>query len=317
MSSTLTSELELDARAHAYAQSKGVSYAEALLVVIDMARANAAAQVAATPTMGHEGATDAELDQQAKNYARQHGVSYSEALDKVVVHFTTARGDFAEARSSGAFEQRSVELFKERHKSLSDVEMDQAAKVYARSHSVSYSEALDCVATQFSLAPQNFAESAGGGPLEQQSIEIFRSGRHTSEDGRSIDFTQADIQAIADGYNPSVHEAPLTIGHPVHDRPAYGWVQRLHATADGRLLMNARQLDPSFAESIKAGRYKKRSASFYAPGHPNNPKPGTWSLRHVGWLGAQPPAVQGMPDARFAEPVKEEGQSCCFSFYLA
>jgi hypothetical protein len=43
-------------------------------------------------------------------------------------------------------------------------------------------------------------------------------------------------------------------------------------------------------------QFKKRSASFYPPGHPSNPKPGNWYLRHVAFLGAQPPAIAGLAD---------------------
>ena len=52
---------------------------------------------------------------------------------------------------------------------------------------------------------------------------------------------------------------------------------------------------------VAAGRFKKRSASFYTPDSPNNPKPGVYYLRHVGFLGAQPPAVKGLKEVAFAE----------------
>jgi hypothetical protein len=52
---------------------------------------------------------------------------------------------------------------------------------------------------------------------------------------------------------------------------------------------------------VKAGAYKKVSASFYPKDHPNNPTPGVYALRHVGFLGAQPPAVKGLKPTEFAE----------------
>ena len=55
-------------------------------------------------------------------------------------------------------------------------------------------------------------------------------------------------------------------------------------------------MDEGFAGLLKAGRFKKRSASFYPPGHPSNPTPDRPYLRHVGFLGAQPPAVKGLAD---------------------
>ena len=53
----------------------------------------------------------------------------------------------------------------------------------------------------------------------------------------------------------------------------------------GDLLAEPDQLDPQFAELVGNGRFKKVSASFYLPDSPNNPKPGTLYLRHVGFLG--------------------------------
>ncbi len=52
---------------------------------------------------------------------------------------------------------------------------------------------------------------------------------------------------------------------------------------------------------VDSGRYKKRSASFYAPDSPNNPVPGVYYLRHVGWLGALPPGVKGLDEVSLTE----------------
>jgi hypothetical protein len=65
------------------------------------------------------------------------------------------------------------------------------------------------------------------------------------------------------------------------------------------------QVDAAFAELVNAGRYKKISGSFYTPDAPANPVPGVYYLRHVGFLGAQPPAVKGLKSASFA--AAEEG----------
>lgn len=145
------------------------------------------------------------------------------------------------------------------------------------------------------------------------AIHIFRPGRHTSMQGATIDFGESDLIATANAYDPARHEAPLVIGHPRADAPAWGWVGGL--TADGGGLFAApRQLDPAFAEMVRAGRFKKVSASFYTPDSPHNPVPGVYYLRHVGFLGAQPPAVKGLAPVNFAEGDTEEG---CVSFDFA
>jgi hypothetical protein len=136
------------------------------------------------------------------------------------------------------------------------------------------------------------------------AIHIFKPGRHTAMGGATLDFSEADIQASAAAYDPAKHEAPIVVGHPKLDAPAYGWVQSLEALNDG-LSATPHQLDPNFAELVTKGRFKKISASFYAPDAPSNPAPGVWYLRHVGFLGAQPPAVKGLKAVAFAEA--EEG----------
>jgi hypothetical protein len=117
--------------------------------------------------------------------------------------------------------------------------------------------------------------------------------------GQSIDFTDADLTAVAASYDTGAHEAPICIGHPQHDAPAYGWVKGIQF-ADGLLTVDAEDVDPAFADLVKAKRFKKVSAAFYAPDSPNNPKPGSYYLRHVGFLGAQPPAVKGLKQVAFA-----------------
>ncbi len=139
------------------------------------------------------------------------------------------------------------------------------------------------------------------------AIEIFRPGVLIDDAGVERTFTADDIKAMADGYDPALREAPLCVGHPASNRPAYGWVKGLGVNADGRLTMNTKQVEPQFAELVGAGRYKKRSAAFYPPQHPSNPKPGTWYLRHVAFLGAQPPAVSGLKDIQFSESETDDG----------
>ncbi len=138
-------------------------------------------------------------------------------------------------------------------------------------------------------------------PATPKRLAIFRAGRHTAVDGRALEFSQADLQAIASGYDPAVSEAPIVIGHPALNAPAFGWVRKLEVEGD-TLFAEADQVEPAFAELVNAGRYKKISASLYLADSPGNPKPGTAYLRHVGFLGAQPPAVKGLPSAAFAAP---------------
>lgn len=131
-------------------------------------------------------------------------------------------------------------------------------------------------------------------------LHIFKPGRQTAMSGAVLDFSESDLAASASAYDPALHEAPIVIGHPKHDAPAYGWVKSLAAGSNG-LTAEPHQVDAAFAELVAAGRYKKISASFYLPDAPNNPAPGVYYLRHVGFLGAQPPAVKGLKQAEFGD----------------
>ncbi len=133
-----------------------------------------------------------------------------------------------------------------------------------------------------------------------KQIEIFRAGQHTDMHGRTIQFTEADLSASASAYDPAKHEAPIVVGHPTTDAPAYGWVKALTASGPS-MSASPDQVDAAFAELVNAGRYKKVSASFFLPSSASNPVPGTYYLRHVGFLGAQPPAVKGLKQAEFSD----------------
>ncbi|TGY49593.1 peptidase [Rodentibacter caecimuris] len=131
-------------------------------------------------------------------------------------------------------------------------------------------------------------------------IEIFKAGKRADAHGNVVEITVADLQQAVDAYNVEYHESPAVIGHPKHNAPAYGWVKRLQL--DGEVLLaEFDQVDPEFAEMVEKGRFKKISSSFYLADSPNNPCPGNLYLRHVGFLGAMPPAVKGLRNPEFAD----------------
>lgn len=130
-------------------------------------------------------------------------------------------------------------------------------------------------------------------------FEIFRPGRVTAMSGETVEITAADLEATARAYDPAVHEAPFVVGHPKVDAPAYGWAGSIRF-AEGGLVVEPKQVEPTFGQLVRDGRFKKVSASFYKPDYPKNPKPGVFYLRHVGFLGAHPPALSGLKPIEFA-----------------
>lgn len=131
-----------------------------------------------------------------------------------------------------------------------------------------------------------------------QRIQIFKTGNHTSEDGRQWSFPEDVVRQLVDNYDPAVFAAPLVVGHPALDAPAYGQVAQLVLNGD-TVEMEPVHVEPQFAALVNAKRFPNVSASFFPPEHPSNPKPGQWYLRHVGFLGAAAPAIPGLKPASF------------------
>src|SRR4030067_623413 len=118
-------------------------------------------------------------------------------------------------------------------------------------------------------------------------IPIFKTGTHTDSNGNTKTWTEGDLDKIA-SYNPTEHEAPVVIGHPKDNSPAWGWVEAVKK--EGSVLYATfKDLIPEFKDMVKKQMFKKRSISLYPDG----------TLRHVGFLGATPPAVKGLADVEF------------------
>lgn len=160
--------------------------------------------------------------------------------------------------------------------------------------------------------PSNVPNPPGNQPATLPAgIEIFRPGVHIDDAGVRHQFSEADVDGMARSYDPALREAPLCVGHPKDNLPAYGWVKSVQRNTAGALTITARNVEPQFAEMVEARRFAKRSASFYPPQSPGNPTPGKWYLRHVAFLGAQPPAIAGLKDIQFSEGDAEG--VVCFS----
>lgn len=137
-------------------------------------------------------------------------------------------------------------------------------------------------------------------PVIEDWVEVFEGGLQTDSSGQSSYWDTGRLDEVAQSYNPARHEAPLVIGHPEHDAPAWGWVEKVKREGN-KLLVKFRDVAEEFIDMAKRGLFTKRSVAFYSPDHPQNPHPGKWHLRHVGWLGAMPPAVKGLKNVAFGD----------------
>ena len=121
-------------------------------------------------------------------------------------------------------------------------------------------------------------------------IEIFRAGDY----GDRGAWSPEDLDRLAASYNPRLQAAPVVLGHPADDAPAYGWVRGLRR-AGASLWAQLEKVDPAFEALLRAGRFRQRSVALYA----HYPPTGGPYLRHLGFLGAAPPAVKALAPVRF------------------
>lgn len=277
------SDAQIDAAARQYAFKNKVSYSEALTSVMGTLR------LAETQALQEDwqkrqstAPSNEDIDAQARAYLQRYEVDYQMALRIVIAAGTNPPPAPTPEQLQNSRPGERERLIRAAQRPADNPSAPQAGTA-SFAESVDIESAADAVAI-----------------MQGQAIEIFYAGRHQAMDGQEIIFTPADVQLMASNYDPKSVTAPLVIGHPDNNQPAYGWVKSLQATPDGRLLMIADQIHPSFAQSVKNGHFKKRSASFYAPGAYNNPAPRGWYLRHVGWLGAMQPAIKGLADVQFA-----------------
>ncbi len=122
-------------------------------------------------------------------------------------------------------------------------------------------------------------------------IAVFKKGRWTDSSGHTREWSDEDLEKIVERYNSQKeHEAPVVIGHPKDDSPAYGWVEKLKKQGDF-IYAKLKNVSKEFVDWVKKGFYKKRSIALYPD----------FLLRHVGFLGGTPPAVKGLPDVSFSD----------------
>jgi len=114
-------------------------------------------------------------------------------------------------------------------------------------------------------------------------IEVFRSGEHVSSNGVKRTWTNEDLDQMVANHSAAT-AAPIVVGHPKHDDPAYGWIDELTREGDS-LQAKFRDVNPAFASGVEDGAYRKRSVRIYKTAD------NTMAIEHVGFLGAQRPAI--------------------------
>jgi hypothetical protein len=128
---------------------------------------------------------------------------------------------------------------------------------------------------------------------ESLTVEVFRAGEY----GPKGVYTNDDLDAMAADYNPTAHEAPVTLDHQ-QEGPAHGWVRSLTRMGD-RLVATIDRISPTLGGLLRTHGYRKRSVELYRQ-HASTGRP---YLKAVSFLGAAVPEVKGLADPVFSETV--------------
>lgn len=118
-------------------------------------------------------------------------------------------------------------------------------------------------------------------------IDICRAGTWRDIAGREVAIDEARLDRIV-AEHAAADPAPVVVGHPEADAPAYAWIESLRRVGD-RLQATLRDIAPAFREAVEAGRYAGRSIALQGD-----------TLRHLGFLGGRAPAVPGLAPTCFA-----------------
>ena len=122
-------------------------------------------------------------------------------------------------------------------------------------------------------------------------IDVCRTGAWRDMNGREVRLDAPRLDRIVAAYGRA-DPAPVVVGHPATDAPAYGWVEGLRRVGD-RLQAKLGQIAPAFRRAVESGQYSGRSIALQGD-----------TVRHVGFLGGTAPAVPGLAPTRFAAPAE-------------
>jgi DNA-binding phage protein len=133
-------------------------------------------------------------------------------------------------------------------------------------------------------------------------VEIFKAGDHVARNGMQREYSAAELEQVANSYDPAVYRAPLIVEHrtngvadgEIHKMPWCFGVPSALQVVGNTIKAGFAKIAPEFLEWVENGNLIDVSAGLYPPDDFRNPSPGQWSLRHIAALGSQPPAVKGL-----------------------
>lgn len=133
-------------------------------------------------------------------------------------------------------------------------------------------------------------------------IPVFAAGEQTDSKGKAKVWTTDDLDQIVANFDADDSVA-VTVGHPKHNSPSFGWASALKREGE-QLFAKFGKADPKFIQWGKDGHVRNRSVQILSG-------PKGYRLGHIGFLGAMPPAVEGLGAIEFSA----EGET--FEFAMA
>lgn len=135
----------------------------------------------------------------------------------------------------------------------------------------------------------------------QDWVPIFKAGPQKDSLGREKVWSHDELDQIVANHDPD-HPAPHVITHKELYSPfAYGQSAELKREGDV-LYVKSKNIEPQFEKLIKDGRLFERSVRLV-------PSPKGWKLGHIAWLGAEPPAVDGLAPVQFSAATEAHDYS--------
>ncbi len=125
-------------------------------------------------------------------------------------------------------------------------------------------------------------------------VPVFRAGPQVDSQGRSHTWTTADLDSIVANHDPD-HPVPHVITHQELYSPfAYGRSAEVKREGD-LLYVRSKDIAPEFEKLVQDGRLYERSVRILPASG------GGYKLGHIAWLGAEPPAVEGLAPVEFSK----------------
>jgi len=136
----------------------------------------------------------------------------------------------------------------------------------------------------------------------------FMGGEQIDSNGSKRTWTNQELDEIVANTKKRIEQnvfsgAPFVVGHPKDNAPAYGWTGDIKRDGNVILVKGAKVHD-EFASGVEKGLWPNRSIRI-------GKDKGGFYLRHVGFLGALAPAIEGM-DAIYSVNTDDE----CFDYSI-